>query len=306
MDSHGTAAGSKDATVRSLAAAADGEGSQSAAAGLRFDILTIFPRFFDSVLSYGVVSRALRSGVASVVTTDLREFTTDRHRTVDDRPFGGGEGMVMKPEPIFRAAASLGVAAKAERDLSRESVILLSAQGEPFTQLVAHELAGMSRIVLLCGRYEGVDERVAQHLCDRELSVGDYVLSGGELAAAVVVDAVVRLMPGVLGNADSAHYESFGAAGHSAQASDEVPTAVAAAAGLLDYPHYTRPAEFDGAAVPDVLLNGDHAEIREWRRERALEKTLRNRPDLLEKGSLTPEDAKRLQRLRRTFAGPSE
>ena len=164
----------------------------------------------------------------------------------------------------------------------------------------------MSRIVLLCGRYEGVDERVAQHLCDRELSVGDYVLSGGELAAAVVVDAVVRLMPGVLGNADSAHYESFGAAGHSAQASDGVPTAVAAAAGLLDYPHYTRPAEFDGAAVPDVLLNGDHAEIREWRRERALEKTLRNRPDLLEKGSLTPEDAKRLQRLRRTFAGPSE
>ncbi len=277
--------------------AISGEGSPGA---LRFDILTIFPGFFESVLSYGVVSRALRLGIASVVATDLREFTTDRHRTVDDRPFGGGEGMVMKPEPIFRAAASLGLATKAQRDLSRETVILLSAQGERFTQATARELAGLSRVVLLCGRYEGVDERVAQNLCDRELSVGDYVLSGGELGAALVIDAVVRLMPGVLGNADSAHYESFGEAGDSASAVDGAPSAVAAAAGLLDYPHYTRPAEFEGGVVPDVLLNGDHAEIREWRRERALEKTLRNRPDLLEKSALTAADSARLKRLRRT------
>ncbi len=267
--------------------------------GLRFEIVTIFPRFFDSVLSYGVVSRALRTGLASVVTTDLREYTTDRHRTVDDRPFGGGEGMVMKPEPIFRAVASLGIAPKQDRDLTRETVILLSAQGERFTQAVAHELAAVARVVLLCGRYEGVDERVARHLCDRELCVGDYVLSGGELAAAVVVDAVTRLLPGVLGNADSAHYESFGVASDSMRPSDESPRAVSAAAGLLDYPHYTRPAEFDGVPVPEVLLNGDHAEIKEWRRQQALAKTLRNRPDLLQQTTLTAEDCVRLERLRR-------
>ncbi len=266
---------------------------------LRFDILTIFPAFFDSIFAQGVVARALNTGIASVVATDLRDFATDRHRTVDDRPFGGGEGMVLKPEPIFAATAALGITPKGERKGTRETVILLSAQGERFTQAVAHELQSVQRIVLLCGRYEGVDERVTQHLCDRELSIGDYVLSGGELGAAVIVDAVTRLLPGVLGNADSAHYESFGV-GHdrSDSAADAAPRAVSPAAGLLDYPHYTRPAEYDGIAVPAVLLAGDHAAIRAWRRERALEKTLHNRPDLLENASLEGKDRHTLERLR--------
>ena len=249
---------------------------------LRFDLLTIFPEFFDSIFAQGVVARALQGGIATVRATNLRDFTRDRHRTVDDRPFGGGEGMVLKPEPIFAAVAALGVESLLKRDCSRETVILLSAQGERFTQSVAHELAGMERVVLLCGRYEGVDERVAEHLCDRELSIGDYVLSGGELGAAVIVDAVVRLLPGALGNADSAHYESFGAAVDS-DGERTVPRAVSPAGGLLDYPHYTRPAAFGDMGVPPVLLGGDHAAIRLWRRQRAMEKTLRNRPDLIGK-----------------------
>ncbi len=265
---------------------------------VRFDILTIFPDFFDSVFAQGVVGRALQAGIASVVSTDLRTFTADRHRTVDDRPFGGGEGMVLKPEPIFGAAQSLGITRKGDRDCQRETVILLSAQGERFTQRIAHELTGMDRVVLLCGRYEGVDERVTQHLCDRELSIGDYVLSGGELAAAIVVDAVTRLLPGVLGNADSAHYESFGVDGDSAAGeSGGLPRAVSPAAGLLDYPHYTRPAEFDGMAVPAVLLGGDHAAIRAWRREQALAKTFANRPDLLHDAVLDAPDQRTLREL---------
>ena len=267
---------------------------------LRFDLLTIFPGFFDSMFAQGVVARAFQSGVASAVVTNLREFTSDRHRTVDDRPFGGGEGMVLKPEPLFAAADALGVAPKPQRDRRRETVVLLSAQGQRFTQAVAHELAAMERVALICGRYEGVDERVTEYLCDRELSIGDYVLSGGELAAAVMVDAVTRLLPGVLGNADSAHYESFGVAAESL--TDGRPRAVAPAAGLLDYPHYTRPAEFAGVPVPAVLLGGDHAAIRAWRRERALEKTLRNRPVLLDGMALERDDVRTLERLRRAMS----
>ena len=271
--------------------------------GLRFEIVTIFPEFFESVLRFGVVSRALTQGRASVRTVDLRSFTTDRHRTVDDRPFGGGEGMVLKPEPLVAAIESLGVAAKSERDPKRETVVLLSAQGRRFQQVTAHELASLEHVVLICGRYEGVDERVSDLVCDRELSVGDYVLSGGELGAAVIVDAVVRLLPGVLGNADSAHYESFGVAHHSGTATgDGPPLAVSASAGLLDYPHYTRPAEFRGVQVPEVLSGGDHLAIQRWRRQQALRKTMENRPDLLEGASLSDEDKAYLKRLRSSGA----
>ena len=177
---------------------------------MRFELITIFPEFFASILGHGVLRRAIAGGLVGVEVHDLRNFTHDRHRTVDDRPFGGGEGMVLKPEPLAEAVESLGVAGKGERDPSRERVVLLSAQGRRFTQAMARELAGVERLVLICGRYEGVDERVHSLLCDAELSVGDYVLSGGELAAAIVVDATARLLPGVLGNEASSEYESFG------------------------------------------------------------------------------------------------
>lgn len=264
---------------------------------VRFDLVTIFPDFFSSMLRFGVVARGLEAGIAAVHTTDLRDFTHDRHRTVDDRPFGGGEGMVLKPEPIFAAVESFGIAPIAERDTAKETVILLSAQGERFTQKIAHQLSRTQRIVLLCGRYEGVDERVAQHLCDREISIGDYVLSGGELGAAVLVDSIVRLLPGVLGNADSAVYESFAGESfgdHANAGPSASPLSVAASGGLLDYPHYTRPADFRGWTVPDVLAGGDHSRIRSWRRTQALEKTLRRRPDLLGDASLTTEDHRTL------------
>ncbi|HTV06171.1 MAG TPA: tRNA (guanosine(37)-N1)-methyltransferase TrmD [Acidobacteriaceae bacterium] len=266
---------------------------------MRFDIITIFPELFSGIFSHGVVKRAIAKGLVDVRTHDLREFTHDRHRTVDDRPFGGGEGMVLKPEPLMEAVESLGVAAKTERDTEREQVILLSAQGARFTQSAARELARLDRLVLLCGRYEGVDERINQLACDQELSIGDYVLSGGELGAAVIVDATMRLLPGVLGNEDSSAYESFGQAdGEFAADADGPPRSTYGAGGLLDYPHYTRPAEFRGLAVPEVLAGGDHAAIRRWRRERALEKTLRNRPDLLEKTELTEADKKYLAGLK--------
>jgi tRNA (guanine37-N1)-methyltransferase len=257
---------------------------------MRFDIITIFPDFFTGIFGHGVVKRALANGIIRIETHDLRSFTHDRHRTVDDRPFGGGEGMVLKPEPLVEAIESLGVTPKAERDRLRESVILLSAQGAKFTQATARELAKIERVVLICGRYEGVDERVNELACDRELSIGDYVLSGGELAAAVIVDATMRLLPGVLGNEDSSAFESFGHSDNHYAETDGPPRSTHGSGGILDYPHYTRPAEFRGLAVPEVLAGGDHAAIRRWRRERALEKTLRNRPDLLEKAELSGDD----------------
>jgi tRNA (guanine37-N1)-methyltransferase len=263
---------------------------------MRFDIFTIFPEFFGDtahgIFAEGVVARALRSGIATAQTHDLRRFTSDRHRTVDDRPFGGGEGMVLKPQPIFDCAVSLQIRPKASRDTGKESVILMSAQGKRFTQATARRLATLDHVVLICGRYEGVDERVAEHLCDEELCIGDYVLSGGELAAAVVLDATVRLLPGVLGHADSSRYESFGDGdpGHDEATSDGVPRSTQDANGLLDYPHYTRPAEFAGHSIPAVLADGDHVKIRRWRRQAALAKTLANRPDLLIGAELDEDD----------------
>src|SRR5271167_3963161 len=271
---------------------------------MRFDIVTIFPGFFESVFAQGIVRRAQAEGLVEIRLHDLRNFTHDRHRTVDDRPFGGGEGMVLKAQPIYDALQSIAITTKTERDPRKETVILLSAQGRPFTQTVAQELAETERVVIVCGRYEGVDERVNELLCDREISIGDYVLSGGELAAAVIVDSVVRLLPGALGNPDSSRFESFGAddTGHSATTNDSPPRSTHGSGGLLDYPHYTRPAEFRGLPVPEVLASGDHAAIRKWRRERALEKTLRNRPDLLENAELSREDRAILERLTRATA----
>jgi tRNA (guanine37-N1)-methyltransferase len=266
---------------------------------MRFDILTIFPGFFDGFLTHGVVRRALENGVVRCERHDLRDFTTDRHRTVDDRPFGGGEGMVLKPEPLAAAIESLGVSAKAERSQTRESVILLSAQGERFTQATARKLASLERIVLLCGRYEGVDERVNMLFCDRELSIGDYVLTGGELAASIVMDATMRLLPGVLGNEASSAYESFGIADAGASEEGEPPRSTHGSGGLLDYPHYTRPSEFRGLTVPEVLCGGDHAAIRRWRREEALLKTMHNRPDLLKDADLSAADRRFLETAQR-------
>lgn len=225
---------------------------------MKFHLLTIFPDFFDGPFKYGVVARAAEFGSLQLVVHDLRNWTHDAHRTVDDRPFGGGEGMVLKPEPIFDAVEAIWPGKKAGR-----KVILLSAQGRRFTQQIARDLVANEELLLICGRYEGVDERVAEHLADEELSVGDYVLSGGELAAAIVVDAVARLLPGVVGNQESTVNESF----------EE--------SGILDYPHWTRPAEFHGWKAPEVLLGGNHAEIRKWRRSAAEAKTARLRPDLL-------------------------
>lgn len=265
---------------------------------MKFDIVTIFPDFFTGPFEYGVLSRARRAGRVDIATHDLRAFTHDRHRTVDDRPFGGGEGMVLKPEPIFDCLETLALAPKRERDQTQEMVVLLSAQGEPFTQAVAAELSHCERVVLVCGRYEGIDERIHELACDREVSIGDYVISGGELAAAVIIDAVVRLLPGVLGNPDSARFESFGAEDSgSSYAPGDVPPSTHGAGGLLDYPHYTRPFEFRGLKVPTVLQGGDHVAIRRWRRERALEKTFWKRPDLLEKATLTAEDRRFLAKL---------
>ena len=273
---------------------------------MRFDIVTIFPGFFESVFAHGIVSRALKNGLVTVEAHDLREYAHDRHRTVDDRPFGGGEGMVLKPEPLAEALEALGVKSRDQgnegtREQESKKVILLSAQGRMFTQRVARELAGLERVVLVCGRYEGVDERVNELYCDMELSIGNYVLSGGELAAAVVVDATMRLIPGVLGNEASGEFESFGAADAEIDVDVEgVPRSQHGAGGLLDYPHYTRPAEFAGLRAPEVLMNGDHAGIRRWRREQQLKKTLKNRPELLEGAALSDEDRRILVGLRET------
>jgi tRNA (guanine37-N1)-methyltransferase len=225
---------------------------------VRFHLLTIFPDFFSGPLAHGVVARARDAGKLEVSIHDLRQWTHDRHRTVDDRVFGGGAGMLMKPAPIFEAVEEILPA----RD-ARQRVVLLTPQGPLFTQATARRYADYEELVLICGRYEGVDERVAEHLADEELSIGDYVLSGGELAAAVVIDATARLLPGVLGNDESAVDESF------------------EQQGLLDYPQWTRPADFRGWKVPEVLQSGNHAEIKRWRSEAARAKTMRNRPDLL-------------------------
>lgn len=267
---------------------------------MRFDVITIFPDFFAGPLDVGVLRRARATGIVDVRLHDLRTFTHDRHRTVDDRPFGGGEGMVLRIEPLADALQSIGVQPKPERSPVAESVILLSPQGRPFSQAVAHELATVERVVLLCGRYEGVDERVNDVFCDRELSIGDYVLSGGELAAAVIIDTVVRLLPGVLGNPDSSRNESFGVVEAAAvQPAGTPPRSTHSAGGLLDYPHYTRPAEFRGLGIPEALRGGNHEEVRRWRRRAALAKTLRNRPDLLAGADLTKEDRRLLGELQR-------
>jgi tRNA (guanine37-N1)-methyltransferase len=265
---------------------------------MQFDVLSIFPEFFSGPLDYGIVRRARETGLIEVNVRDLREYTHDRHRTVDDRPFGGGEGMVLKPEPIFECLESLSLpplAARRAREVP-ESVVLLSAQGERFTQAVAADLSHLQRVVLICGRYEGVDERVGEFMADRELSVGDYVLSGGELPAALIVDAITRLLPGALGNEASSRQESFSQTGKSVL-DDTLPDSTCASGGLLDYPHYTRPAEFRGLPVPEVLMGGNHEEIRRWRRLQALKKTLRNRPELLREVALNDEDRKILAAL---------
>jgi tRNA (guanine37-N1)-methyltransferase len=254
---------------------------------MQFDLITIFPEFFTGPLDYGIVRRAREARLADVRVHDLRSFTHDRHRTVDDRPFGGGEGMVLKPEPLFEAVESLldGEIHNGEtgKNAGGTAIVLLSASGKLFRQETARQFAALDRIVLLCGRYEGVDERVAEHLATDELSIGDFVLSGGELAAALVLDAVTRLIPGALGNEDSSVNESFSAVEAIPSepppfASDQPPVTGHL---LLDFPHYTRPAEFRGWPVPEILLGGNHEQIRRWRLEQALEKTRRNRPDLL-------------------------
>jgi tRNA (guanine37-N1)-methyltransferase len=229
---------------------------------MKFHVLTIFPEFFRGPFEHGVVAKACESGLVSVRIHNLRDWTQDRHKTVDDRPFGGGEGMLLKPEPIFDAVEAIWP----ERPAGAK-VVLLSAQGRLFDQAMARELIAAGELLLICGRYEGVDERVAETLADEEISIGNYVLSGGELAAAVVIDTVARLQPGVLGNEASTVWESFSGNGHGAN--------------LLDCPQYTRPAEFRGSRVPDILLSGNHEEIRKWRRKAAEEKTARMRPDLL-------------------------
>jgi tRNA (guanine37-N1)-methyltransferase len=293
---------------------------------MQFDIITIFPDFFAGPLDYGIVRRARDAHLMNVRVHDLRAYAHDRHRTVDDRPFGGGEGMVLKPEPLFEAVESLlgqgdhpkgfsdhgkvspdseivgarhavpplHVAATSERAeefdtnaaataRANTAVVLLSASGKLFRQETARSFAQLDRIVLICGRYEGVDERVAEHLATDELSIGDYVLSGGELGAALILDAVTRLLPGALGNEDSSINESFSATDTQVVPSQRITSHESRITSplLLDFPHYTRPAEFRGWSVPEILLGGNHEEIRRWRRERALEKTRRNRPDLL-------------------------
>jgi len=256
---------------------------------MRFDLITIFPEFFEGPLEHGILRRAREAGLVQIHIQDLREFTKDRHKTVDDRPFGGGEGMVLKPEPLFEAVESLlghsvGDSSKKNPPGEKTSIILLSAAGKRFTQETARHLAQQDRLILICGRYEGVDERVADHLATEEISVGDFVLSGGELPAALIVDAVTRLLPGALGNEASSVNESFSQIEFE---SDPQSGSLARHSplttrhSLLDFPHYTRPADFRGWTVPEVLIGGNHAEVAKWRRQQALEKTRRNRPDLL-------------------------
>lgn len=252
---------------------------------MRFDVLTIFPEMFSAFLSEGILGRAVRSGLMDVRIVNIRDFARGAHKTTDDRPYGGGEGMVMKPGPIARALAAV------ERAEEKSCVVLLTPQGEVFQQALAWELSRLHQVVLLCGRYEGVDERVRELYVDREISIGDYVLSGGEPAAMVIMDAVCRLIPGALGNDTSNAEDSF-------------------EGGLLEYPHYTRPRVFEGLHVPEILLSGDHGRIRAWRRREALRRTLIRRPDLLERADLSKEDMRMLEEIRASNSifpsGPSE
>lgn len=228
---------------------------------LEFDVITIFPEFFKGPFDFGIIRRGREKALIETRSHDLRGFTSDRHRTIDDRPFGGGEGMVFKPEPIFKAVETVR-----KNDLTE--VVVLSAAGRRFNQAEALRLSKAEQVILICGRYEGIDERVIEHLATAEISIGDFILSGGEIAAAVVVDAVTRYVPGVVGKEESILRDSF---------SDP-----AAETQLVEHPHYTRPAEFRGWHVPEVLISGDHEAVRRWRYKAALEKTKRNRPDLLE------------------------
>jgi tRNA (guanine37-N1)-methyltransferase len=255
---------------------------------MRFDLITIFPEFFAGPFDHGILRRARETGLVDVNVQDLRVFTKDRHRTVDDRPFGGGEGMVLKPEPLFEAVESLlgqsvgDVRQQTARD-PKTAIVLMSAAGRVFNQETARRYAQLERIIFICGRYEGVDERVAEHLATEEISIGDFVLSGGELPAMLVIDAVARLIPGALGNEASSQNESFSESPSSgadalSRMKLESPTTNHVP---LDFPHYTRPAEYRGWGVPEVLIGGNHAEVAKWRRAAALEKTKRNRPDLI-------------------------
>ncbi len=239
---------------------------------IRFDVLTLFPEMFSSPLDYSMVKRACDKGLVEVMIHDIRAYASGKHRVTDDEPYGGGGGMVMKVEPIDRALSSIVT------DREKAMVILLTPQGETFNQEMAAKLAGLSHLVLICGHYEGIDERVRENLVDREISIGDYVLTGGELSALVLIDAIARLIKGVLGNAHSADYDSF-------------------TTGLLEYPHYTRPAEYRGWKVPEVLLNGDHKAIDGWRRKESLKRTCLRRPDLLEKKALAEEDRRILEEI---------
>lgn len=242
-----------------------------------FDIITIFPSIFHAYLSEGILKRAIKMGLVNIRVHNLRDYTVDRHKSVDDYPYGGGPGMVMKPEPFFRAIKAI------KADGIESCTIMLSPQGDLFNQSTAVALSGMNkRFILLCGRYEAIDERVRDALVDMELSIGDYVLTGGELPALVIIDSVVRLLPGVLGDQESLREESF-------------------TWGILDYPHYTRPPEYEGLRVPDILLSGHHEEIARWRRKEALKRTLRRRPDLLEKAELSELDRKLILEIKEEY-----
>lgn len=249
---------------------------------MRFEVFTLLPEVFPSYLETSILKRARERGLLDIGIHNIRDYTHDKHHTTDDTPYGGGGGMVMKPEPVFEAVESvLGLAAphSPPQPDSNIPIILLTPQGRVFNQSIAQELSAHPRIALLCGRYEGVDERIRENLVTDEISIGDYVLTGGELPALILIDAVVRLLPGVLGDPTGAEDDSH-------------------AMGLLEYPHYTKPAEFRGWKVPDILTSGDHGKIDKWRREQALERTFRKRPDMLEKAELTKDDLKFIEKLK--------
>jgi len=238
---------------------------------MRIDVFTLFPKMFQVPFSFGIFQRAIDTKTIRIHVHNIRDYTHDRHRTVDDYPYGGGPGMVLKPEPVFEAVETVKSEIRRDEGITELPVVLLTPQGRRFTQRIAEEFARHSHLMVICGHYEGIDERVREHLITEELSIGDYVLTGGELPAMVVIDAVVRLIPGVLGSADSTWQDSH-------------------TRGLLEYPHYTRPAVYRGWPVPEILLSGDHARIARWRRDQVIRRTLERRPDLLEKATLEPEE----------------